>query len=207
MVDDHASVPVEDGGSNSTPYRRFASWADFFRQYSRYLVSILLSIALTAVLLLLPLLLPSFDYEALGGYGYLGIFLSTLLPSATVIFPSPTLAAAWIGGTFLNPMWVGLLAGLGATIGEITGYLMGYGGSAMAERSRNYERIQRLVARYGLPVVFIFALIPNPLFDLTGIAAGTARMPVWRFLAVCFLGKAIRFILIAYLGSFWGVSG
>jgi uncharacterized membrane protein YdjX (TVP38/TMEM64 family) len=70
----------------------------------------------------------------------------------------------------------------------------------LAARSRYYEAVRRFIARYGLFAIFIFALIPNPLFDLAGIAAGTTRIPVWAFLLACFLGKTVRFILIAYMG-------
>ncbi len=181
-----------------------AGWRAFWRENGRYLISILASVVLTAVLVLLPVFFPV-DYSALGGYGYLGVFLATLLPSATVIFPSPTLAAALIAGTFLNPFLVGLVAGLGAALGEITGYMAGYGGSVLVARSSRYRRIREVVGRYGLMAIAVLAFIPNPFFDLAGIASGTARVPLWRFLLVCFLGKAARFILIAYLG-YWGVA-
>ncbi len=179
-------------------------WRAFWRENGRYLVSLLASVVLTVVLVLLPALFPV-DYSALGGYGYLGVFLATFLPSATVIFPSPTLAAALIAGTFLNPFLVGLVAGLGAALGEITGYMAGYGGSVLVARSSRYRRIRRMVERYGLLAIVILAFIPNPLFDLAGIASGTAHIPLWRFLLACFLGKATRFVLIAYLG-YWGVA-
>ncbi|MBN1485569.1 MAG: VTT domain-containing protein [Chloroflexia bacterium] len=172
--------------------------ASMLRANGRYIVSIVASVLLTVLLLWLPL-----DYQALGGYGYLGVLLMTMLPSATVIFPSPTLAAAWIAGTFLNPWLVGLVAGLGATVGEITGYLAGYGGSALLVRSDHYERVQGLMNRYGLWVVFLLALVPNPLFDLTGIVAGAARVSLWKFLLVALAGKSLRFLLIAHLGAFW----
>ncbi len=181
-----------------------AWWRSFWRENGRYWVSFLASVALTVLLVLLPVFFPV-DYSALGGYGYLGVFLATLLPSATVIFPSPTLAAALIAGTFLNPLGVGLVAGLGAALGEVTGYMAGYGGSVLAARSSHYRRIRRIVERYGLVAIAVLAFIPNPLFDLAGIASGAARIPLWRFLLVCFLGKAARFVLIAYLG-YWGVA-
>ncbi len=181
-----------------------AWWRSFWRENGRYLVSFLASVALTVLLVLLPVFFPV-DYSALGGYGYLGVFLATLLPSATVIFPSPTLAAALIAGTFLNPLGVGLVAGLGAALGEVTGYMAGYGGSVLAARSSHYRRIRGMVERYGLVAIAVLAFIPNPLFDLAGIASGAARIPLWRFLLVCFLGKAARFVLIAYLG-YWGVT-
>lgn len=186
------------GGDVEIP-SRFHRWIQQARQFvlrnSRYLLSIAASVVLTVVLLVVPV-----NYEAMGDYGYLGVFLSTLLPSATVIFPSPTLAAAFIAGTFLNPFWVGVVAGLGATLGELTGYLAGYSGSGLMARSPHYERVRQVVERFGWWTIFVFALIPNPLFDLAGIAAGAMRLPLWAFQLICFAGKTIRFVLIAYLG-------
>lgn len=167
----------------------------FWEKNAQYILSVAVSVILTVLLLILPI-----DYQSLGSLGYLGVFLSTLLPSATVIFPSPTLAAAFIGGTFLNPFLVGLVAGLGATVGELTGYLAGYGGSVLAAESPHYARVKAVMERFGLWTVFVFALIPNPLFDIAGIAAGAMRLSLWRFQMVCFAGKAVRFIVIAYLG-------
>ena len=157
---------------------------------------------LTAAVLLIPPLF-GVDYSILGNYGYLGVFLTTLLASATVIFPSPTLVAPLVAGAFLPPPLVGLVAGLGAALGEASGYLAGYGSSALAARSRYYEPIARFVRRFGLLAILILAFIPNPLFDLAGIAAGTTRIPYWRFLLACFVGKTLRFILIAYMGRWW----
>lgn len=170
----------------------------FLRTNWRYLLSILVSVALTAVLLILPI-----DYDALGSYGYLGVFLATLLPSATVLFPSPSIVAAVIAGSFLHPLLSGVVAGLGATIGELSGYLVGYAGSALAAQSPHYERVRHIVDRFGLVAIFVFAFIPNPFFDFAGIAAGTTRMSLWRFQLACFLGKSLRFVLLSYLGWWW----
>ena len=149
----------------------------FLKENGQYLISILGSILITAAILLAPLVLP-IDYAQLGDFGYLGVFLTTLLSSATIIIPSPTLAAAYIGGRFLFPPLVGLIAGVGATLGEMSGYMAGYGSSALASRSRYYEPVRRFVARYGLLAIFVLALIPNPLFDMAGIAAGLSLIHI-----------------------------
>jgi len=39
------------------------------------------------------------------------------------------------------------------------------------------------------------------IFDLAGIAAGALRMPVWRFLVWCWLGKVLRMMGIALAGA------
>ncbi len=134
-------------------------------------------------------------------YGYPGIFLTHLLGSATVILPAPSITLTFALGSALNPVWVGLASAAGAALGELTGFLTGYGGSAVVERYDLYERFRRYVERYGLIPVFILAAIPNPFFDLAGIAAGALRYPIWQFLGVVFLGNAVKMILVAYAGA------
>ena len=139
--------------------------------------------------------------EDFGRYGYPGIFLLNLLSSATIVIPAPGLAVVSVMGSVLNPFLVGLCAGAGDALGELTGYLAGYGGSAVAEDSERYERVVVWTQRYGLWVIFVLSVIPNPLFDLAGIAAGALRIPVYRFLIVCWIGKTIKTILFAWGGS------
>ena len=79
----------------------------------------------------------------LRGYGYLGVFLISLLGNATVILPVPSLAVVFAGGGVLNPLLVGLVAGVGEPLGELTGYLAGYGGSAVIDRLRHASSASR----------------------------------------------------------------
>jgi len=137
----------------------------------------------------------------LQGFGYLGVFVVAVLGNATIILPVPGLAFVFAGGGVLNPLLVGLIAGVGEPLGELTGYLAGYGGSAVVEDRERYERIRRWMERRGFLTLLVLAAIPNPLFDLAGIAAGMLRYPVPKFLLACWLGKTFKALLIAYLGS------
>ncbi|MDA1296552.1 MAG: VTT domain-containing protein [Chloroflexi bacterium] len=133
--------------------------------------------------------------------GYSGVFLINLIGSASVIIPVPGLAAvcaAAAPNVGLNMVGIGLLGGTGATIGEITGYLAGYGGHSFVQRSRYYDRVQRLVIRRGAFALFVLAVLPMPLFDVAGIAAGSLGYPVRRFLIWVFFGKIIKSIGTAY---------
>lgn len=162
------------------------------------------TIALTIGLVLLP-----FDASRLGAYGYGVLFVLTLLSSATVILPSPALAAAVQASKTLNPTLVGLVSGLAAGIGESTGYLAGRSGKELAhlrERSLG-RRIERYVRRWGLLTVFVLAAIPTPLIDLAGITAGALGLGFWRFELACIAGKTTRFLAVAFLGRMlhrWG---
>jgi membrane protein DedA with SNARE-associated domain len=167
----------------------------------------LLMLGGTLLLTVALVLVPGNLAAQLGAYGYLGVFLLTLLASATIVLPSPALGVAALAGKTLNPWLVGLIGGSAAGLGEITGYLAGLGGSALAERSRFYPRVESWVRRWGIFTIFALAFIPGPVFDLAGIAAGTMRMPFHRFLLPCLAGKILRFVLVAWAGHALGASG
>ena len=71
----------------------------------------------------------------------------------------------------------------------------------MVQQSRIYLRIQPWMQRRGWVVLFLFALAPNPAFDLAGIAAGAARIPLWQFYSSVGAGKTIRAVGLAYACS------
>ena len=130
--------------------------------------------------------------------GYGGVALASLIASAGLIIPVPALGAVCAGGVFLNPMLLGLVAGTSESVGELTGYFLGYSGRDMARRSRLYNRLEPLVRRRGWLPLFLVSLVPNPIFDIIGIAAGALRYPLWGFLSVVWVGKSIKFITFAY---------
>ncbi len=133
--------------------------------------------------------------------GYLGVFLATLFGSATLFFPVPNVATILAAGKLFNPYWVALAGGLGSTVGEVVGYLVGSGGGSVGESSKWRPRIEHWVSNYGDLTIFLLALIPNPFFDLAGLTAGIIRFPVYRFLFATFCGKTLRAFVLAYLGS------
>lgn len=142
--------------------------------------------------------------EQLQRYGYSGLFLLSLLANATIILPAPGLALTFGAGTLkgLSPLWVGVVAGAGATLGELSGYMAGFSGQAVIENRQAYERFERWMKRYGPVTIVALAFIPNPLFDLAGMLSGALKMPVHRFLLWCALGKIPKMILVAYAGAY-----
>lgn len=134
--------------------------------------------------------------------GYAGAFLASLVSSATIILPVPGLAVTFaLGATLPSPILVGLAAGLGETIGELTGYLAGYSGQVFIEDHERYERMAAQMRRHGPWVIFLLAAIPNPTFDLAGIAAGALRVPVHIFFLACFPGKVLKTTVVALAGA------
>jgi len=139
------------------------------------------------------------EYER---YGYLGIFLTTLAGSATVVLPVPGLAVVYLGGSLWNPLIVGLVAGLGDSIGEGTGYLAGYAGQGLVDDLGLYGRFERWMQKNGFLTIFFLSAIPNPVFDLAGLAAGASGFPgKWFFLAA-WMGKTVKDVAIAMAGFY-----
>jgi membrane protein YqaA with SNARE-associated domain len=112
-------------------------------------------------------------------FGYSGIFLVSLLSSATIVLPAPSLAVVFAMGSALPWLPVGLAA----------------------EDQKGYEPLAAWMQKRGGITIFVLSVIPNPLFDLAGIAAGTLRYPVWRFLLFTWLGKTLKTSLVAWAGS------
>jgi membrane protein YqaA with SNARE-associated domain len=142
------------------------------------------------------------QFARLASVGYAGIFLVSFMGNATIILPAPSLALVFAMGSALPPLFVGLAAGLGEALGELTGYAAGYGGRAIIERQGTYEQLVRRMRRRGGITILVLSIIPNPIFDLAGIAAGTLRYPLWRFLLLCWLGKTIKTVLVAFAGAY-----
>jgi len=168
----------------------------FLKKYGARISALLFSVAITAVILIFREQLAS-----LRTYGYAGIFVLSVLGNATVIFPVPSLALVFASGSVLNPWLIGLVAGLGEPIGELTGYMAGYGGGAVISDGERFERLKTFMQRQGFLTIFVLSAIPNPLFDLAGIAAGMLRFPLYKFLLACWLGKTLKASLVAFLGS------
>jgi uncharacterized membrane protein YdjX (TVP38/TMEM64 family) len=140
----------------------------------------------------------------LSHFGYLGAFLIPLIANATIFVPIPGVWVVFAMGAVLNPFFLAIFAGLGAAAGEISGYLLGFSGQGLAERSKLYDRIYPFMDRHlgwSDLVILIMAAIPNPFFDLAGIAAGTLKIPILRFYFFCALGSIIKMLAFAYGGS------
>lgn len=141
------------------------------------------------------------ELAGLTSYGIFGIFLINLVGSATIIIPAPSLVATFVGGSIYNPLLVGLFSGIGASIGELTGYLAGYGGSAVIQEDSKYKKIAKWMEKSGFITILVLAIVPNPIFDLSGIFAGATHYSLKKFFLAVLIGKIIRFIGISYLGS------
>ena len=140
--------------------------------------------------------------EDFAAYGYPGIFLIALMANATVFLPAPGVAVVFAMGSIFNPLGVALAAGTGGALGELSGYLAGFSGQAVVEKSQVYEKLSPWINKYGGWTILVLSAIPNPFFDIAGIAAGIAKMPLWKFLLFCWAGQLIKMAIFAYAGAY-----
>jgi membrane protein DedA with SNARE-associated domain len=147
----------------------------------------------------------------LRAYGYLGTFVISIILNATIILPVSNMAVMVTLGSTLPPpillgvslpapVLVGLAGGLGAGIGELTGYIAGRSGRGLLARSHMYSRVEGWVRRWGWLAVFLFSIVPF-VFDLVGIAAGALRLPLWKFFVPCWLGRTISYVVVVTLAA------
>jgi uncharacterized membrane protein YdjX (TVP38/TMEM64 family) len=197
-------VPDSKDKSQSGLQRLFKRMVEFFRSLltPQRRLTLARILALFVVLALSIFVFTIRDQaEELAVYGYPGIFVLSFLAYATVLLPAPGVAVVFTMGSIFNPIGVALAAGTGAALGELSGYLAGFGGQAVIERADVYERLTRWMKRNGSLTIFFLAAIPNPFFDLAGVAAGSLKMPVARFLIFCWMGEVVKMGIFAYAGS------
>jgi membrane protein DedA with SNARE-associated domain len=193
-MEDPFTAPQEPEKQSSKPNARTPlKWA-------RTALPLTLAIILSVIVILLITRFQD-QIENLKAYGYLGAFVIGFLGNATVIMPAPSLAFTAALGGVLNPFFVGIAAGTGEALGEITGYLAGLSGNAVIEDRVYYDTIHSYMDRHGCWVFFVLAAVPNPLFDVAGIVAGMVRFPLWKFLLSTWAGKTLKAIVFAGAGQ------
>ncbi len=131
--------------------------------------------------------------------GYLGIFVASMIGSASIFFPLPSFMLIPVTAIFLNPFLVGFFAAVGATIGELTGYAVGYSGNKIFLKKK-YSRFEKWFEKQKVfLLIIIFAATPLP-FDIIGLLCGASKYNIKKFLLATFIGKLIISILLAFMG-------
>lgn len=141
--------------------------------------------------------------ERFGRWGYVGAFVISMIASATIVLPAPGIAVVIAMSAALNPYALGIVAGLGSAIGELSGYAAGRGGQMLIPEHQRHqvERLQNLTRQYGVLLLAVLAALPFPLFDFAGIVAGMLKMRVLSFLAAVTVGKSVKYIFMILVGA------
>lgn len=106
---------------------------------------------------------------------------------------------------------VALICTVGSVLGGMFGYLIGYAffealGRPLLEfyhAMKHYDYLVRSYQQNAFWIVFIAAFTPIPYKAIT-ITAGVAGIAFWPFVAVSFVGRGLRFFLVAGLLRLFG---
>ena len=142
--------------------------------------------------------------------GYLGEFLISVIGNATILVPFPYVGIVFILGglrdqlliAFLFDPWlIGIVSGIGAMIGEMTGYFIGYGGGKLIDESQTsaFKEYVDSHPRATPFVVWFLAATPIP-DDVLVIPLGAARYSWWKVALAQLLGKTMFLMGIAWSG-------
>ncbi|MBI2232366.1 MAG: VTT domain-containing protein [Candidatus Aenigmarchaeota archaeon] len=145
-------------------------------------------------------------------FGYLGVFLASLIGSASIIFPVPSFALVIAAGSQFDPFWVGIISGAGAAIGELTGYGLGYGIYHLRNKFKKSTKKQKEELKgwkktfknwfdnhMGFALIMIFAFTPLP-DDVIGIFCGAVKYDIKKFFIAVLIGKIMLGLVLAYGG-------
>jgi membrane protein DedA with SNARE-associated domain len=156
--------------------------------------------------------------------GYLGVALWVAIESVIIPIPSELVlpfAGFLVGqGTAIEPLtgqpWnvvlVTLFGTLGATLGALIAYAIGwYGGRPIIERWGRYlgitpddlDRADDFFARHGDAAAFFGRMVPV-IRSLVSFAAGVAHMRLGRFIVFTFLGSLPWTLLLVVAGMVMG---
>ncbi|AJF60795.1 MAG: hypothetical protein QT03_C0001G1316 [archaeon GW2011_AR10] len=163
---------------------------------------------------------PQFFSEMVDEYGLLGLFIGAIIGTSTILLPLPIdVVIALVGaepsivgleGSLPNLIVIGLIAGLGAAIGEMTSYLLGLMGMKAIEKNfesvilKKIDETRERLNKSGIFFIFIASATPIP-FDLVGIVAGLIKYSPTKFFIGALIGKVFRYVLLAFAG-FYGIG-
>lgn len=137
--------------------------------------------------------------------GYFGLLVSNFIVSAAIFLPVPTLMTSFFGGNVLNPILVGLFAGVGSALGDFVAFLLGFGTrrvvNGFLKKEHFFGRLEFWFKKNALITIFVLSFIPNPFFDGVGLIAGAFSVKPKDFLLATVLGRVTRNILLALSGQ------
>jgi uncharacterized membrane protein YdjX (TVP38/TMEM64 family) len=133
---------------------------------------------------------------------YLIIFGIALIVNVSVLPLAFAVSLLWIAAEYWNPFLIALFASVGACVGELSAYYIGYLGKKIAVPDNNpwYQKIHAWVLKYGFWAVVALSFQPIIPFEIGGFIVGTIKMPVRKFFPALVVGKFPKYLILIYLG-------
>ena len=158
--------------------------------------------------------------DLLSEYLFPGVFIAALIE--TIIPPIPTMAvfptagfiASQNGLSVIEAVFLGIIGGLGASIGSTVIYLIALklGRTALLRylnkvkvSEKKLEKVERWFEKYGDKAVLFGRMIPV-FREMISVPAGLLKMNVKKFLVYTILGSCGWGITMVLIGYFFGLT-
>ena len=132
----------------------------------------------------------------------ISVFLYCFFSNATVLLPSSSLLMIIQSAMLITPLGVSVVAALGCTAGEIMSFSIGFLSSSHIEKNERFKkmfkRIEPHFKKSPFLLVFLFSLVPLPLFDIIGLLSGLYKLNIYKYSFFCFIGKLIKCLFFAF---------
>jgi membrane protein DedA with SNARE-associated domain len=154
----------------------------------------------------------------ISAYGYAGVFLAMLIETvfppipSEVVLPLAGYAVFNNQGGIIDAIIVGIIAGLGSTVGAIVIYLVArkigryavikYGKYIFLDEKK-LAKIEEWFDRHGTKAVFLCRMAPG-MRELISIPAGLSKMNIPKFTVFTFAGSLIWSISLTIVGYTFG---
>jgi membrane protein DedA with SNARE-associated domain len=144
-------------------------------------------------------------------YGYVGVFLISLIGGLSIFFPIPdsvvvfTISGLKVGDAWaFDIFWIVLAAGFGSAVGEFSGYLLGLGSRKTLNKKfkKKMDLLQKVFDKFGSLAIFVFALTPLP-DDLIFIPLGAMHYSLLKAFIPALIGKLGLNLIVALSGRFF----
>jgi membrane protein YqaA with SNARE-associated domain len=141
--------------------------------------------------------------DALGRFGLGSVFIVSMVSHLTVVARDMFVPMYLPLASIYHPLILGASAGLGAAVGEVTTYLLGWGVAESIEggQTEDENRLTRWIRRYGLWAILLVAVTPLPDTPIV-LLAGSNRLPFGKLFLVECAGKTVLYSLGAVVGGF-----
>jgi membrane protein YqaA with SNARE-associated domain len=132
---------------------------------------------------------------------YGGLFVNAFVAATLIPIPSEPAFAALLATRTGHPTALLVAATIGNTLGSLINFALGRWIEHFRDRDwfpvspQRYDAAADTFGRYGLWSL-LFAWLPI-IGDPLTVAAGALRVPVWKFLLLTGIGKAMRYGMLA----------
>jgi membrane protein YqaA with SNARE-associated domain len=163
----------------------------------------IIGVAVTAIVSFVVLFQLMVDPVLLGSYGLAGVFIASMMSHLTVVARDMFIPIFLPLASVYQPILLGLAAGVGAALGEITTYFLGWGVAESLDSgdSRVEDKLADWIKRFGLWAVLLVAVTPLPDTPIV-LLAGSSRLPLGRLFMVEIVGKSVLYCIGAIVGGF-----